>query len=269
MTEKSSRFIGNIPENYDTYLGPNIFNYFAADLGRRAAALNPRTVLELAAGTGIASRYLRDALAPDASLTVTDLNAPMLDVAAQKFSDGEAVKFVPADAMALPFDDGSFDLLVCQFGVMFFPDVVASYKESARVLRSGGHYMFSTWGSQAENPFSQIAHDAIAEFFPDKPPGFYRVPFIYHDPDIVREDLRASGLTDVDHVEVRQERVVTDLAGFARGLVFGNPVIEEILGRGGDADAVMQRVHQRLSERLGAEPATMPLKITVFTVCVA
>jgi SAM-dependent methyltransferase len=193
----------------------------------------------------------------------------MLDVAAGKFSDGEAVTFVPADAMALPFDDGSFDLLVCQFGVMFFPDIVASYKEAARVLRRGGDYMFSTWGSQAENPFAQVAHDAIAEFFPDNPPGFYRVPFFYHDPDLVRGDLRAAGLTDVDHAEVRHERVVTDLSGFARGLVFGNPVLEEIRGRGGDADAVMQRVLLRLVERFGEEPATMPLKITVFTVCVA
>jgi ubiquinone/menaquinone biosynthesis C-methylase UbiE len=169
MNDSANQFVGSIPENYDNGLGPNIFIDYADDLARRAGAAGASDVLELAAGTGIVSRRLRDALAPDARLTVTDLNPPMLGVAQAKFSDGEAVVFTPADAMALPFGDAQFDLIVCQFGVMFFPDKIASYREAARVLRPGGRYIFNTWGTMEANPFSLIAHEVTARFFPDDP----------------------------------------------------------------------------------------------------
>ncbi len=266
MTDLASQFIGTIPENYDRFLGPNIFNEYAKDIAGRAAALKPSSVLEIAAGTGIVSRYLRDALAPDASLLVSDLNAPMLAVAAAKFAESESVRFLPADAMALPFSDDEFDLVLCQFGVMFFPDIIASFREAARVIRPGGHYVFSTWGQQSDNPFSQVAHNSVAEFFPDNPPGFYNVPFFYHDADVVCADLTKAGLANVNVAEVRHQRQITDMAGFARGLVYGNPIVDEIRQRGGvDPDAVVKRVTEGLIERFGPEPATMPLKITVFT----
>jgi SAM-dependent methyltransferase len=142
MNDSANQFIGSIPENYDNGLGPNIFVDYADDLARRAGA-GASDVLELAAGTGIVSRRLRDALAPGARLTVTDLNPPMLEVAQAKFHNGEAVEFTQANAMELPFGNAQFDLVVCQFGVMFFPDKTASYREAARVLRpDGGQSVF-------------------------------------------------------------------------------------------------------------------------------
>ena len=116
MTGESSGYVGSIPQHYDRNLGPLLFTEYAADIAHRVARLNPRRVLETAAGTGIVTRALRDALPATASLTATDLNAPMLDIAATKFRPGEAVEFRAADAMALPFDDASFDAIVCQFG---------------------------------------------------------------------------------------------------------------------------------------------------------
>jgi ubiquinone/menaquinone biosynthesis C-methylase UbiE len=190
MNNTANQFVGNIPENYDKGLGPNIFHDYADDLARRAGSSGASNVLELAAGTGIVSRRLRDALAPDARLTVTDLNPPMLEAAQAKFSDGEAVEFTQANAMELPFGDGQFDLVVCQFGVMFFPDKIASYREAARVLRPGGRYIFNTWGAMEDNPFCMVAHEVTTRFFPDDPPGFYRVPFSYADPGVVTGDLR-------------------------------------------------------------------------------
>jgi ubiquinone/menaquinone biosynthesis C-methylase UbiE len=122
MTGQAANFTGSIPENYDRGLVPHIFVDYAADLSRRVAALNPRRVLEIAAGTGAVTRQLRDALPAVASLTASDLNPPMLEVAKQKFRAGEDVAFQPADATSLPFADAAVDVVACQFGVMFFPD---------------------------------------------------------------------------------------------------------------------------------------------------
>ncbi|MCK0104126.1 methyltransferase domain-containing protein [Pseudohalocynthiibacter sp. F2068] len=266
MGNDASRFVGDIPKHYDSGLGPNIFEYFAAQVAKRSAAFSPQMVLEIAAGTGFVSRFLRDALPDDVPLLVTDLNAPMLEIAAKKFHADEKVMFKPVDAMSLPFEDDQINQIVCQFGVMFFPDIVASYREVARVLRPGGQYIFSAWCKNADNPFSEVAHEAIAEFSPENPPGFYKIPFFYNDPDVVLSDLAEAGLTNASHEEMNHEREVTDLEAFARGLVLGNPVFDEIKDRGGvDPIDVVQRVLTRLRERFGAEPAKMPLRIGVYT----
>ena len=265
MTGNASEFIGDIPENYDQRLGPIIFEAYANDIARRAAQQKPARVLELAAGTGIVSRKLMDALGPDTHLTVTDLNAPMLEVARSKFSEGENVDFKAANAMELDFPDNFFDLVVCQFGVMFFPDKVASYREALRVLRPGGAYLFSSWGTLAENPFAQIGQDISEEFFSDNPPGFYKVPFSYPDPAVVKEDLAEGGFADVTSETLEINQPVSDWAHFAHGLVFGNPLIDEIKNRGRvDADKVARAIENKLREQFGTEPSSMPLKATVY-----
>ncbi len=265
MNEQSSQFVGNIPDNYDQGLGPHIFHDYAEDLAKRAAAANAIDVLELAAGTGIVSRRLRDALPAAARLVVTDLNPPMLAVAKGKFSEGEAVEFAPADAMALPFEDAAFDLIVCQFGVMFFPDKRAAFAQAKRVLRSGGSYLFNVWGDMASNPFSEIAQNVGVDYFPDDPPGFYRVPFGYSDTDAVVADMEAAGFQEITRETVAFDKQVADWSLFARGLVYGNPLFDEIQSRGGvDPDEVMRSIRAALQDRFGQQPASMPLLATVY-----
>ena len=116
----------------------------------------------------------------------------MLEIARAKFRPGEQVEFQPADATALPFPDGSFDAVVCQFGVMFFPDKDKSYREALRVLAPGGHYLFSVWDSHRHNPFGRIAHEVAGTFFPSDPPQFYKVPFSCHQIDPIKEALIAA-----------------------------------------------------------------------------
>src|ERR1700743_491916 len=145
MDRDAKTFSGSIPEHYDSGLGPLVFVDYADDIARRAAALEPARVLETAAGTGIVSRRLRDRLPGASYLISTDLPPGMLEIAQRKFEVEERVVFRQADATALPFDDASFDVVVCQFGVMFYPDKDKSYREVHRVLAPGGHYLFSVW----------------------------------------------------------------------------------------------------------------------------
>jgi SAM-dependent methyltransferase len=264
MSNDAAGFIGNIPQYYDQGLGPVIFTDYAADIAQRAAAGNPLRVLETAAGTGIVTRRLRDALSADAQLIATDLNPPMLDIARAKFRAGERVAFQPADAVALPFADASFDAVACQFGIMFFPDKARSCAEVFRVLAPGGRYLFSVWDSHRHNPFGRIAHEVAGSFFPADPPQFYNVPFSCHQIDPIKEMLLAAGFDDLGIAVVRLNKVIADTAGFAQALVYGNPLIEQIRARGGVepqriVDAMLQAVRREFGD------GRMPLQAIVFS----
>ena len=259
-------FIGNIPEHYNRGLGPIIFVDYAADLARRAAACSPVRVLETAAGTGIVTRQLRDLLPAGVRLTATDLNRPMLEVARAKFRPDEDVDFRPADAAALTFPDDSFDAVVCQFGVMFFPDKDRSYREIHRVLAPGGRYLFSVWDAHRYNHFGRIAHEVAGSFFPADPPQFYKVPFSYHQIDPVKESLIEAGFMDIDIAVLRLEKEIPDTALFAQGIVYGNPLIDQIRARGGvDPDRVVDTVAQTLRAEFGPDPGHMTLQAIIFS----
>src|SRR5687767_7901925 len=158
MVATDTAFAGSIPEYYHRCLGPFLFEPYAEDLARRAQALRPRRILETAAGTGIVTAALARAL-PEAEIVATDLNPDMLRVAAAKV-DSPRVTFAPADAQSLPYPDAGFDLVVCQFGAMFFPDRVAAYREARRVLAPGGALLFNVWDRLDANPASQAVSEA-------------------------------------------------------------------------------------------------------------
>jgi SAM-dependent methyltransferase len=259
-------FVGSIPENYDRGLGPLIFVDYAADIARRAADLKPARVLETAAGTGIVTRALRNALPPGTHLTATDLNAPMLEIARAKFKPGEQVEFQPADATALPFADGSFDLMLCQFGFMFYPDKNKSHREAWRVLAPGGTYLFSVWDSHRYNPFGRIAHETSGQFFPSDPPQFYTVPYSCHQIDPIKEGLLDAGFGAIDIAVVKLQKEIPDAAAFARGIVYGNPLYDQIKARGSATpEQVYDAVTQNLRREFGADPGRMPLQAIVFS----
>jgi ubiquinone/menaquinone biosynthesis C-methylase UbiE len=174
-------FTGCIPELYDAYLVPLLFEPYAADLAARLASRPLGRVLEIAAGTGVATRAMATALPEAVAIAATDLNQAMLDRAAAR-GTSRPVEWRQADAMALPFADGTFDAVVCQFGVMFFPEKGRAYAEVRRVLRSGGLFVFNVWDRIQENEFADIVTTALAALFPDDPPRFLaRTPHGYHD----------------------------------------------------------------------------------------
>ena len=259
-------FVGNIPEHYERSLVPIFFVDYAADIARRTAAWSPGRVLEIAAGTGVVTRQLRDLLAAGAHLTATDLNPPMLEIARAKFRPDERVDFRPADATTLPFPDGNFDAVVCQFGVMFFPDKDKSYREIHRVLAPGGRYLFNVWDSHAYNKVGRIAHEVAGSFFPADPPQFYKVPFSCHQIDPIKASLIDAGFTDITVAIVAWEKEIPDAVHFARGLVYGNPLIEQIRARGSvNPDQVVDTLARALRAEFGADPGRMPLQAIIFS----
>ena len=194
-------FAGSIPELYETRFVPLIFEPYAVDLARRIAALAPTRVLETACGTGVVTRALARALAPHAELIATDLNQPMLDHAAS-VGTVRPVTWRQADAMKLPFDDASFDVVACQFGAMFFPDRAHAFAEARRVLRPGGTFVFNVWDRIEENELADLVTDALAQVFPADPPRFMaRTPHGYSDRQAIANDLANGGFGATPRIE--------------------------------------------------------------------
>ncbi|HEV2747092.1 MAG TPA: class I SAM-dependent methyltransferase [Allosphingosinicella sp.] len=265
MTSTDAVFAGSIPALYDRHLGPLLFEPYAADLARRTAALRPADLLETAAGTGIVTAALAAAL-PDARIVATDLNQAMLDVAAARIASPR-VSFRQADAQALPFPDGTFDAVVCQFGVMFFPDRAAGYREARRVLKPGGRMLFNSWNRIEENPVTAALAEAVAALFPDDPPGFLqRVPFGYHDKDRVAEELRAAGFTEIEAETVTQRSRIGSARAAAIGLCHGTPLRAELEERGpGRLDEATDAATAALERLAGPDGVDAPMSAHVFS----
>ena len=225
-------FSGMIPGIYDALLVPLIFEPYAVDIASRAASLPARRVLEIAAGTGVATRALARSLPGHVPIIATDLNQPMIDLALAHDSD-ERVTWRQADAMDLPFDDESFDLVVCQFGVMFFPDKQKAFAEARRVLRPGGTFLFNTWDRIEANDFANVVTAALAPVFPDDPPRFLaRKPHGYSDREQIRQDIASGGFTAAPVIEspaARSRAATCDIPAVA--YIHGTPLRAEVVSR--------------------------------------
>ncbi|MBW8828392.1 MAG: class I SAM-dependent methyltransferase [Burkholderiales bacterium] len=199
-------FAGSMPELYDSYLVPLIFGPYAVDLAIRVAALDPSRVLETAAGTGVVTRAMASALPANVDLIATDLNQPMLD-RAMAVGTQRPVRWQQSDATQLPFEDASFDIVVCQFGVMFFPDKVRAFSEARRVLRRGGVLMFNAWDRIEDNEFAHVITTSLGVLFPAEPPLFLaRTPYGYFDRRAIADDLEKAGFSAVPRFETITER---------------------------------------------------------------
>lgn len=253
MSETDKVFAGSIPELYDHYLGPLIFEPYAIDMARRVAEIDPRRVLETAAGTGIVTRTLARTLPAGTAIMASDLNQPMLDFAANHTSAAN-VTWRRADAQALPFEDASFDVVACQFGAMFFPDKPLAYREALRVLRPGGRFVLSVWDRIEANEVAHTVQDALGAVFPDDPPQFLaRTPYGHHDPGTVRRDLAHAGFADIAVETVAAASRAASARGPAIGFCQGTPLRNEIEARdaarlGEATDAAAAAIARRFGE---------------------
>lgn len=252
---------GDIPGHYDRGLGPVLFQPYADEAARRVAALAPDAVLEIAAGSGIVTRALRDRLPTETKLIATDMSADMLAVARSKIRPGEQAFFEIVDACALPYAAESFDAIVCLFGYMFFPDRPKALREAFRTLRPGGRYLLGVWDSETHNPFVGACRAVLQSFFPDDPPVWIKQPFSCAAIDPIKESLLDAGFEDI-RVSVIKRLQPFDSAGFAHGLVLGSPIVDEIKARGGvDPETVATTYADALTQTFGAR---LPIQAILF-----
>ena len=253
MLESDKVFAGSIPENYDRYLVPLIFESYAADIAQRAASLSPSVILETAAGSGVVTRALAPRLPRGANYIVTDLNQPMVDYAASRQPPDARIKWRQADALTLPFGNATFDLVCCQFGAMFFPDRTSGYCEARRVLKPAGHFLFNVWDRIEENVFADDVTNALAKMFPSDPPRFLaRTPHGYHDTALIRSELKQAGFSRVV-IETRAEQSRASspripAVAYCQGTVLRNEIEARAAGK---LEAATTYAESAIAERHG------------------
>lgn len=267
MVTSDKTFAGSIPEIYDRFMVPLIFEPYARDLAERLAKAAPNNVLETAAGTGVLTRAMLACLPAGTRIVATDLNQPMLDRAAARQSGDGRVTWKQADALALPFADQSFDAVACQFGAMFFPDKVAGYSEARRVLRPGGHFLFNVWDRISDNEFADVVTDALATVFPDDPPRFMaRTPHGYHDAGRIRQELEAAGFADISIETVEHQSKAPSPRDAAFAYCQGTPLRNEIETRDpAGLEGATQQATEALARRFGAGAIAGRIQALVIT----
>jgi ubiquinone/menaquinone biosynthesis C-methylase UbiE len=252
MAQTDSMFAGSIPELYSRYLEPLLMQPYAAELAARLTGLASGRLLEIAAGTGVVTRALARTLPEAVRITATDLNQPMLDFAATRPGTAR-VEWRQADALALPFEDGAFDAVVCQFGAMFFPDKQAAFREVRRVLKPDGRFLFDVWDRIEENEIADTLTAAVVARFHDEGLRFLaRTPHGYHDTGAIRQDLARAGFGSVEIETVPRESRAASARDAAVGLCQGTPLRFEIETRApGGLDAATDAAAEAIAARFG------------------
>jgi len=256
-------FTGSVPANYHRYLRDLFFLPYAQDLAARLKLSQDGRLLEIASGTGILTRTIAKSF-PRVTIVATDLNEAMI-VEGRRQADLPRVSWRQADAMNLPFADGEFDAVVCQFGLMFVPDKPAALRECRRVLRPGGQLAFNVWDSLAENDFSQTFNDFIQSRFPADPPRFMEIPFSWHDRGEIEQFVRGSGFADISLIEVPLPCSAPSATDVASGLALGTPMFDSIKERGVDAASLIGEAARELAARYGDHPIRGRMQAIVTT----
>lgn len=264
MIDSDTAFIGSIPEYYDQYFGPIIFEQYAQDLVRRISVPDGGTVLEIAAGTGIVTRHLRNALPQNVKVIATDLNESMLEYAQRKFNGYENIEFETAEADNLSYPPAFFDAVVSQFSLMFFPDKQIAINETARVLKPGGTFIFNIWDSFEHNHLLQTVNEALIQLFVDDPPKFFDVPYCYYQIDEVKRLLGLAGFGDIEISVLPRISHSETARHVALATILGTPVSLQIVERGFELKQVVVIVEDAVSEKYGYSSIEAKMQAIVF-----
>lgn len=261
-------FAGSIPKVYESYLVPLIFDSYAADLAHRVALRPASRVLEIAAGTGVVTRKLAALLPENVAIVATDLNQPMLDLASE-IGTQRPVEWRQADAMQLPFEDGAFDAVVCQFGVMFFPEKSAAFSEVRRVLKTGGAFIFNVWDRIEENDFACTVTKALESVFPKDPPRcLARTPHGYYDLAVIERDLKQGGFRSAPGITTLAARSQAaspraPAIAYCQGTPLRNEIEARDQSRLGEATDIAERA---ISQQFGSGPVDGKIQAHIIAI---
>ncbi|HEV2878584.1 MAG TPA: methyltransferase domain-containing protein [Candidatus Eremiobacteraceae bacterium] len=260
---------GSIPANYDRFLRPFLFEKFADNLVARLDSRPQMRVLELACGTGVVTERLARAVGADATLVATDLSQAMIDCARARLGD-IGVAWQAADALQLPFADGSFDVALCQFGWMFFPDKNKAATEVRRVLARGGWLLFNVWESLARNEPVEIIQSTLDRMLGDEAPTFLHVPYGYNDEPAIARMLEAAGFSDIRIESVELSCTSPSAEAVARGFLEGTPAANEFASHDPSVFArVVAETTSALNQRFGDGTVQAKLHALVCTAVAA
>ena len=250
-----SAFTGGIAANYDKLLGPYLFEPYALDLKDRLKNEECKMVLELACGTGRVTNHLKEVLSAGGKIIATDLNNDMIEVAKTKVNDSR-IEWKVADAQAVPFEDELFDHVVCQFGVMFFPDKRKAFKEAYRVLDKKGRFIFNTWGSLNDNRRAGLVSDVIAEILNGEIPEFFsNGPYSFYDTGTIRNLLSDAGFTSISIEPVKKTVYYNTREDYLNGFIDGSTLSVFIQQKDpGLRELVKEKLNIALQREFGNSP---------------
>ncbi len=259
-------FHGTVPSNYDKYLGPFLFEPYATHLVEMLSGKQYSSILEIACGTGRVTKHLLTLLSDGGTITATDLNAEMIAVAKENVSD-DRIRWQVVDAQKLPFNNESFDLVVCQFGVMFFPDKKKAFEETYRVLKPNGLFIFSAWDSLQHNLHTGILNDVLKEQFGSEAPAFWEEgPFSFNDRDAINNMMRNASFKNV------QIAVVSLISGYASiddlltGLLEGTPLASFLAEKSAaEVEELRTTCRKKYIEVYGEKSSNVPMQALICT----
>lgn len=258
----SIKFAGSIAENYEKYLTPVFFITPAKDIISRVPE-DTGFILELACGTGMVTRMLREKF-PSAKITATDINPDMLKIAKEKLEGKSGIEWAEVNAEEIPYGDNTFDCVICQYGIMFVPDKQKMVSEAFRVLKPGGTFLFNTWDSLEKVTIAGISNGIVKEFFKDDPPAFYSIPFSMYDPAEMEGYMQNAGFKNISVENVKLEGTSPTSDDAAIGFAEGNPIYTAICERDKSMlPGIKKTMSERFAKAFGATNLKIPLSLFV------
>jgi ubiquinone/menaquinone biosynthesis C-methylase UbiE len=266
MAKEAFSFSGEDAQNYETFLGPLLFEPAALSILTHLGSNKIETILEISSGTGRLTRHLREYFHPPAKLTASDISKDMLELAKKQLNDNSII-FKVADAQNLPFEDGSFDLVVCQFGLMFLSEKLKGFREVFRVLKDGGRFIFNTWESTKNvELFNIVFEETIIPFFDGTDTSRFRTPFSLFDPGIINRYLEDAGFKRGKVIPIEFASYSSSPENIINALLLKHPLGREVAQKDPDAlNAMAEALRKRLIDRFGESDLKLILKSLIGT----